>query len=339
MLKKFNFWENGLGDFLYTIIWYIMVLEMSPKLAKKFICEKCNYSCNKESDFKKHLSTRKHKMVYNDIQKTRQNSPNFVCSCGRVYKHASGLYRHKKTCIFDEKNEKIEKIENFEKNEKIEKNENIENIENTENIIIIEKDKKIKDDDKDDYKEMNKAMMEKNNELQSALLEVIPKIGDTTTNSHNTNNFNINVFLNEQCKDAINIMDFVQSLQLQLTDLENMGKLGFVEGTSKIFINGLKELDLHKRPIHCSDIKQETLYIKDNNMWQQENGNKDTMRMAIDEINKANIKQLPKWISENPTYADDEEYMKIISNIMKADIEEDKNKIINNVAKETLIDE
>jgi hypothetical protein len=186
---------------------------------------------------------------------------------------------------------------------------------------------------------MFKVMMEKNNELQSALLEVIPKIGDTTTNSHNTNNFNINVFLNETCKDAINIMDFVRSLQLQLKDLENMGRLGFVEGTSKILIDGLKELELHKRPIHCSDIQQETLYIKDNDTWGKESDNKDKMRMAIDEINKANIKQIPKWITENPTYAEDEEYMKIISNIMKADIEEDKNKIINNVAKETLIDD
>ena len=185
---------------------------------------------------------------------------------------------------------------------------------------------------------MFKVMMEKNNELQNALLEVIPKIGDTT-NSHNTNNFNINVFLNEQCKDAINIMDFVNSLQLQLKDLENMGKLGFVEGTSKIFIDGLKELDKHKRPIHCSDIQKEILYVKDNDTWQQDSDTRSKMKKAIDEINKANMKQIPKWITENPTYAEDEEYMKIISNIMKADIDDDKNKIINNVAKETLIDE
>ena len=182
------------------------------------------------------------------------------------------------------------------------------------------------------------AIMEKNNELQTTLLEVLPKIGDTT-NSHNTNNFNINVFLNEQCKDAINIMDFVNSLQLKLKDLECMGKLGFVEGTSKIFINGLKELELHKRPIHCSNINSETLYVKDNDTWEKENDNKDKMKKAIDGINKANIKQIPHWILENPTYTEDEEYMKIISNVIKMDIEEDKNKIINNVAKETLIDE
>jgi hypothetical protein len=298
-----------------------MVQKKSQKVAKKFICEKCDYSSNKESDYNKHLDTRKHKMVYNGIQKSREKSQTNICSCGKAYKHISGLYRHKKICTFEQNNEEIEKNEKNEKNEKIEISEKIEQT------------------DKNDYKEMFMAMMEKNNELQSALLEVIPKIGDTTTNSHNTNNFNINVFLNEQCKDAINIMDFVRSLQLQLKDLENMGKLGFVEGTSKIFIDGLKELDLHKRPIHCSNSQQEILYVKDNDMWGQESESKDKMKMAIDEINKANMKQIPKWITENPTYAGDEEYMKIISNIMKADVEEDKNKIINNVAKETLIDD
>ena len=92
-----------------------------------------------------------------------------------------------------------------------------------------------------------------------------------------------------------------------------MGKLGFVEGTSKIFINGLKELELHKRPIHCSNIKSETLYVKDNDTWEKENDNKDKMKKAIDEINKANIKQIPTWMSENPTYTEDEEYMKVLS--------------------------
>jgi hypothetical protein len=316
-----------------------MIQKSLNKVAKKFVCECCDYSSNKESDYKKHLDTRKHKMIYNGIQKSRQKSQTNICSCGKEYKHPSGLYRHKKTCKFD-LNEENKKIEKFEKIEKIEKIQEIEEIEESEEnekdeINLTENEK----DDKNNYKEMFIAMMEKNNELQSALLEVIPKIGDTTTNSHNTNNFNINVFLNEQCKDAINIMDFVRSLQLQLKDLENMGRLGFVEGTSKIFIDGLKELDLHKRPIHCSDAHKEILYVKDNDTWEKETDTRDKMKKAIDEINKANIKQIPKWITENPTYAEDEEYMKIISNIMKADIEEDKNKIINNVAKETLIDE
>ena len=177
-----------------------------------------------------------------------------------------------------------------------------------------------------DYKEMFVQMVDQNNELQKTIHEMIPKLGNTTYSQNNTQNFNINVFLNEQCKDALNIMDFVNSLQLQLKDLENTGKLGFVEGTSKIIIDGLKELEINKRPIHCSDIQKEILYVKDNDTWEQDD-TKNKMKMAIDQINKANMKQIPKWITENPTYAEDEEYMKIISNIMKMDGENDKEKI------------
>ena len=284
-----------------------MTTKNTPKNAKKFYCENCDFGCNKQSDWNRHIITRKHQNTTNTTNFTRKNAE-FNCDCGKIYKCRSALWRHKKTCTFENKDNVKEEI-NFEKID--------------ENDLT--------------YKKMFVEMMNENKEMRKTIQDIIPKIGGDI-NSHNTNNFNINVFLNEECKDALNIMDFVNSLQLQLKDLENTGKLGFVEGTSKIFINGLKELELHKRPIHCSDIQQETLYIKDNDTWGKENDNKDKMRMAIDEINKANMKQIPKWITENPTYAEDEEYMKIISNIMKADIEEDKNKIINNVAKETIIE-
>ena len=172
--------------------------------------------------------------------------------------------------------------------------------------------------------------------MQKTMQEMIPNIGNN--NNNKTNNINLQIFLNEQCKDALNIMDFVNSLKLQLKDLENTGKLGFVEGTSKIMIDGLKELELHKRPIHCSDLQNEILYVKDDNTWKQDTDNKDTMKKAIDEISKANMKQLPKWMTDNPTYADDEEYMQIVSNIMKMDdIEDDKTEIIKKVSKEVIL--
>ena len=133
-------------------------------------------------------------------------------------------------------------------------------------------------------------------------------------------------------------MDFVNSLKLQLKDLETTGRLGFVEGTSKIMIDGLKELELHKRPVHCSDLQNDVMFVKDNDTWKQDTNNKDTMKRAIDEISKANIKQLPQWITDNPTYTNDEEYMKIISNIMKMDnVDSDKLEIIRNVSKEVII--
>jgi len=174
--------------------------------------------------------------------------------------------------------------------------------------------------------------------------KIIPLIGNNNNNNSNNNSqFNINVFLNEDCKDALNIMDFVDSLQLQLKDLDNTGKLGFVEGTSKIFIEGLNKLEITKRPIHCSDIKEETLYIKDNDTWEKENKNKDKMKKAIDKITDINMEQMPEWVKENPKFANDDEYLKVISNILnvmdKGKQNKQKEKIIKNVAKETFIDE
>ena len=289
-----------------------MTNEKSPKNPKNYSCKICYYFTSNKKDYNKHLLTRKHKILTNTNEKSPKipkNEVMYVCECGKKYKHNSSLCKHKKKCFF------------------------LENIEVDKTIS----EKKISENTID-YKEMFVQMVDQNNELQKTIHEMIPKLGNTTYSQNNTQNFNINVFLNEQCKDALNIMDFVKSLQLKLKDLENTGKLGFVEGTSKIIIDGLKELDMHKRPIHCSNIHNEILYVKDNDKLEQENDNKDKMKRAIDEINKANMKQIPKWITENPTYADDEEYMKIISNIMKADIEDEKNKIINNVAKETIIE-
>ena len=298
--KKKYFFLKPNSSF-YILIEYIWIRFLRQKTPKNIIVK--SVTLNAIKSVTKHIHLTLTYRIHLDTIFTPKNAENmYVCEkCNKQYKFNSGLWKHKQKC-----------------------NNNIKYKKNNENDT--------------NFHSMFMAIMEKNNELQTTLLEVLPKIGDTT-NSHNTNNFNINVFLNEQCKDAINIMDFVNSLQLKLKDLECMGKLGFVEGTSKIFINGLKELELHKRPIHCSNINSETLYVKDNDTWEKENDNKDKMKKAIDGINKANIKQIPHWILENPTYTEDEEYMKIISNVIKMDIEEDKNKIINNVAKETLIDE
>jgi hypothetical protein len=287
----------------------------SPKISKKFSCIKCNYKCSKQSEWNKHLSTRKHKNATNETEKSPKISI-LICECGKQYNIRSSLWRHKKKCTYEEKQnmEEIEKIEKMEKTE--------------ENDLS--------------YKEMVVTLIKDNTEMRKTIQDMIPKIsGDV--NSHNNTQFNINVFLNEECKDALNIKDFVNSLQLQLKDLDNTGKLGFVEGTSKIFIDGLNKLEITKRPIHCSDIAEETLYIKDNDTWEKENKNKDKMKQAIDEITNANMKQMPEWVKGNPTFAEDEEYMKVISNIMNvmdnSNHNKEKEKIINNVAKETLINE
>tara|TARA_B100000524_G_scaffold287764_1_gene162834 strand:- start:4319 stop:5194 length:876 start_codon:yes stop_codon:yes gene_type:complete len=283
-----------------------MVTNFTPKNAEKFICEKCHFKCCKKSDWTRHIATRKHKMITNDNEKTPKNASYiYMCNCGKQYKHNSGLSRHKLKCKYVD----VNISEQFEE--------------------IGEKDDNV------NYKEMFLHMMKQNQELQKTMQEIIPNIGNNNNNI--SNKVNINVFLNEQCKDALNIMDFVNSLKLQITDLENTSKMGFIDGTSKIIIDGLKELELHQRPVHCSDLQNEILYVKDNDTWEQDNENKDKMKRVIDEVTKANMKQLPKWITDNPTYANDEEYMKIVSNIMNMDVEHDKSEIIKNVSKEVTI--
>ena len=282
-----------------------MTNNFNSKKLIKFSCKICDFKCSNKQDYTRHISTRKHQLLTNTNEKTPKNSKiskEHICICGKSYKHASSLCGHKKKCNYEEK-----EIDNKDLN----------------------------------YKEMFIQMMDKNNELQQTINDMIPKIGNTTYAQNN--NFNLQLFLNEDCKDALNIKDFVSSLQLQLKDLDNTGKLGFVEGTSKIFIDGLNKLEITKRPIHCSDIAEETLYIKDNDTWEKETKNKDKMKQAIDEITDANMKQMPEWIKRNPSFSEDEEYMKVISNIMNVmdtnNHNKQKEKIINNVAKETLIDE
>ena len=290
-----------------------MITDFTPKNAEKYYCKNCHFKCSKNSDFMRHNSTRKHKMVTNDNEKTPKNAVSiYSCTCGKEYKHNSGLSRHKLKC--KDNNET-----------------NTVSYQNTTHISAYTPDINGL------YKDMLINIMKQNQELQKTVQEMIPNIG---SNNNSNNKVNINVFLNEECKDALNIMDFVHSLKLQTTDLENTGKLGFIEGTSKIIIAGLKGLDLHKRPVHCSDLRNEILYVKDNDIWHQDNETKDKMKHVIDEVNKANMKQLPKWITDNPTYANDEEYMRIVSNIMNVEnMEYNKLEIIKKVSKEITLSE
>lgn len=297
-------------------------MKKEPKTPKIFSCENCDYTCNKQSDWNRHLLTTKHKnRTFRTKKEPKNADANFFCKCGKSYKARNSLWYHRQKCGFTHVEEKNEKNE---KNEKIKKNEKNEN-----------------------YKEIFVELIKENKEMRKTIENMIPVIGNTinTTNNNNTiNSININLFLNDQCKDALNLMDFVNSLQVQLEDIKNTGKLGFVEGTSKIFINGLKELELHKRPIHCSDLKKEILYIKDNDIWEKETADKNIMKKAIDEINNTNIKNMSAWVEENPEYLENNEsnnndYMNIISKIIGTNLEKEKEDIISNVAKEVLLND
>ncbi len=259
-----------------------------------------------------HLLTLKHQngiqLIQNGIQKMPKNAATFDCECGNIYKHRSGLYRHKKTC------------------QKMPKNAE----EGPMTSIMLN-------------------LLNQNAELQKLLLEQSKETKVTNTNiiNNTTNNFSLNVFLNEKCKDAITLKDFVDGLEVRLKDLEETAQIGYSEGVSRIFIKGLNELEVNKRPIHCSDAKRETLYIKDNNEWKKEDDNKTELTKAIKIIGKKNMMQIFEWQKKHPEYNDpdskeNDKYQKMIMNVMSGSTTEEQEnnmkKIIKNVTKNVVID-
>jgi hypothetical protein len=307
------FAEKNLGDFSTIIIRIVMDSKISPKVAKKFCCETCDYFTCKRTDYFKHLSTDKHKkkengskMVVNGSDLS-QKVAEYKCQCGKVYKYDSGYYRHKKKCI----------------------------------EINIEK----KNEEDVSDKDLIMMLVKQNSEL----LEVIKNGTHNTTNSHNNSHnktFNLQFFLNETCKDAMNLMDFVDSIKLQLSDLEKVGKIGYVEGISNIITTNLKALDVTQRPIHCTDNKREVLYIKDENKWEKEAEEKDKIRKAIKLVANKNIKMLQKFKEGHPDclkseskYSD--QYNKIVVESFGGPGENDtekEDKIIKKISNITTID-
>ena len=307
------------------------------KLCSCFYCETCDYRTSKKSSFVNHIASAKHKRITNELQigqKEDKIMPDiietFICSCGKQYQHRQGLWKHKKKC----------------NNNKTETNSEtkIKEIEAKELIQYLLKENS-------EFKQLmidqNKHMMEQNKNM----LELAKNSGNhnshNTTNNNNNNSFNLNVFLNETCKDAMNIMDFVGQLKVGIKDLEETGRLGYAEGISKIFINGLKQINISDRPIHCSDSKRETIYIKDKNQWSKDNEEKSLLTNAIKHVAHKNMKQISEWTKINSEYKDssskqNDRYLKIVSESMCGSTPEETNKnynkIIKNITKETVID-
>ena len=192
------------------------------------------------------------------------------------------------------------------------------------------------------YIELQKQNTEFQQKMMESFHELLKNGTHNTTNSHNKT-FNLQFFLNETCKDAMNIMDFVDSVKLQLSDLETIGTTGFVNGISNIIIKNLKDLDVTKRPLHCTDSKREVLYVKDDNKWEKENEEKKQMRKVINKISTKNIQQIPEWVESNPTCKDGEsnkntKYLHILSESMGCTEPKNYDKIIHNVSKEVVVD-
>jgi len=306
---------------------------MSPKIPK-YNCELCGIKTNNKKDYNKHLLTLKHKNRTN-LGILEQNIPTFTYNCencGKNYKARNSLWYHKRKCDV---------------------NKHTSNIVITDDKILTNDDKILTNDDKiltndNDIQTLSNLIVEmvkSNNEIQKQVLDVYKtNNSNNIINSHNKT-FNLQFFLNEECKDAMNLTDFINSVTLNLSDLENMGSLGYVNGISSIIIKELRGLDITKRPVHCSDAKRETLYIKDEDKWEKECPENTKMKTAIRTVEKKNIKLISEWTDKHPKFTnsttkENDEYLQILIETMggKGDYEKNKNKVIKNIAKEVVID-
>ena len=324
-----------------------MLINNSQKLAKIFECEKCNYTCRKKSDFDKHLSTRKHEKLMNVNNQLIEISPYYICSqCKKEYKSNVGLWKHKKKCSFDSNNDHHIVNSNLTQNssEVIHLTNLVMKLMNT-NEELVKNNTNLQQQTLDIQKQ-NQEMQKQNQEFQSKILDVC-KSSTTTISNNNSHNktFNMQVFLNEKCKDAMNIMDFVNSMTLQLSDLEDVGEVGYVEGISKIITRKLNEIDVYKRPIHCSDYKREVMYVRDDDIWEKENSNYDKLRKAIKYITKKNSDLLTPWREKHPqcmntSHRLNDIYIRLIGQAMggKGEFIENENKIIKKISKAVVID-
>jgi len=335
------FEKKNLKGFLYFHILRRMLKKNPLKSPKIFECLVCEYYTSNKKDFNKHLSTRKHTDRTTGTTSQSFGNPKnpdvrtFSCACLKEYTTASGLWKHKQKCDFD-KNKQSEEIpmSNIITPELVMNI--IKEYKNLANELVVEQ--------RNFFAEHNKLFLDM---TKNALCQNInmPNINMQNVNNNNKT-FNLQFFLNETCKDAMNITDFVDSLQLQLSDLENVGKYGFVEGISNIIVKNLQALDVHKRPVHCADKKREIIYIKDENKWEKEDENKNKIRKAIKRVAFKNQKLLTKFKEEHPgcnfshsKYAD--QYSKIVIEAMGGEGDNDtekEDKIIKNIVKEVVID-
>jgi ribosomal protein L37AE/L43A len=287
-----------------------LVTQKLKKYAPKFECEICDYNTVRKSSYDKHLATSKHKMLINGDGKSCKNV--YTCdNCNRKYVSRNGLWSHKKQCV-----------------KNMISDGGSSGFENKDELII--------------------ELLKQNSELQKSLIKLSKDKSVTHNNTNNSHNktFNLNFFLNETCKDALNITEFVSSIKPTLEELEYTGRQGYVAGISNIILKKLNSLEEYIRPIHCCDLKREVLYIKDNNHWTKETEEKPILTKAIKTIANENIKNIQEWRGLNPKCTDSDSqknnlYLKIVSNSMsgldKDETEKNTNKIISNVAKEVAI--
>jgi len=298
-----------------------------PKNPIKYSCDNCNYNTSNKKDFKKHEQTIKHSHTINPNNSYIKNPINlFTCVCGKEYKHNSTLSSHKVKCTYHDNNCIL-----------LDTNvtSNSPQVIHLTNLVL-------------ELVKNNTELQKQNQDFQNKMLDVCKQSNTTINNNNSVNNnktFNMQVFLNEKCKDAMNIMEFVNSMTLQLSDLEDVGELGYVEGISKIIIRKLNEMDVYKRPIHCSDYKREVMYVRDDDIWEKENSTYDKIRKAIKYITKKNGDLMIPWRDKHPscmntTHRLNDVYLRIMNQSMggKGEFVDSENKIIKKLSKAVYID-
>jgi len=313
-------------------------------------CELCNYTTSDLANYKKHLMTAKHKRLSNfsDYAKEYEKCTtiSYYCECCNLntknkfdFNRHIQTKKHKLCMMVLNKGDCME-------NSKIIKSTSEPNSVQTSSDslttdIVMELLKQ--------NKEIQNSLVEQNKELQNTLLELSKQntVINTTNNITNNNQFNLNVFLNEECKNALNIADFIDSLKLTVNDIEETGKLGYTQGITRIFVKALKDLDVTMRPFHCTDIKRETVYIKDQDTWEKENAEKTKLRNVLKQIARKNLKMLPEWQEQNPDFRyldtpENEKFLQISLSSLGSEFKDEQDKmeekIIRNVLKEVVLD-
>jgi hypothetical protein len=305
--------------------------EFKQKLSNKYYCSVCDYGTCRKSNFDTHNNSNKHKnnvLTTNDNEIKQVLSKNYQCqNCSKDFNDRAGLWRHKKKC-------EMVHFENNDDNSDINEDVNESDVKLLTNMVL-------------EVVKQNKELVSQNQELQKHMFELCKNGTHNTTTHTNSHNkaFNLNFFLNETCKDAMNITDFVESIKLQLSDLERVGELGYVEGISNIIVKNLKDLDVTQRPVHCTDKKRETMYIKDEDTWEKDEERKK-MHKLVRKVADKNARMLPKFKEAHPDclksssrYSD--QYNKIIMEAMGGKGDDDfekEERIIKRVSKEVIVE-
>ena len=292
----------------------------------EYYCETCEYNCCKKYNYERHILTAKHIKTTKDTKNEElgQNEKYKCINCNKIYKDRVGLWRHKKKCIetivFDSSYNEIKLLTNL--------------------VLEVVKQNQ-------ELLSQNNDFQKQNQELQKNVIEVIKNGTNNTTNINSNNkSFNLQFFLNETCKDAMNIMDFVDSIKIQLCDIESIGELGFVNGMSKLIIKNLNALAENMRPVHCNDPKRDSLYVKDANVWEKEDLDNKKIKKAIKYLSHKNICAIPEWKAKYPDciYSDSkksDQYNHIVVEAMGGPGDNDAekaDKIVKKIAREVTID-